>query len=209
MDFEKINHLRREYDGLPIDDDVNCPFVLFDKWFQDAIHAGIDEPNAMSLSTCIDGQPSSRIVLLKQYDQTGFYFFTNYQSRKGQEIENNPKVSLLFYWAQLFRQVRIEGIAQKISDEESNKYFYSRPIDSQVSAMISPQSKEIPSREWLIEQYENYKKLNSSIVRPFHWGGFVVTPQYFEFFQGMENRLHDRVVFVLNEKNWIKKRIAP
>lgn len=209
MDFESLNQLRREYSGTAIDDQFNNPFVLFDKWFQEIVTARLPEPNAMILSTCADGQPSSRIVLLKKYNDKGFYFFTNYQSRKGMEIEKNSHVSILFYWAHLFRQVRIEGIAQKISAEESDAYFNSRPLESRISAIISPQSKEIASRDWLIEQHDNFKKSNFSLTRPSYWGGYVVIPHYFEFFQGMENRLHDRLVYTLTNNGWTKKRIAP
>ena len=210
MDFNELNKFRKEYQGKPIQHEgITSPFVLFEKWFEEAVQARCTEPNAMILSTCDGSQPSSRVVLLKQFDEKGFYFFTNYLSRKGQEISKNPRVSLLFYWAKLFRQVRIEGLAEKSSSQISDEYFNSRPLESRIHAIISPQSRVIISRESLLKQAQSLKESPDEIKRPPYWGGYIVLPTYFEFFQGMENRLHDRVVFILQNNKWIKKQLAP
>ncbi len=158
-----------------------------------------------------DGFPDSRIVLLKSYNNEGFVFFTNYNSQKGQAIAENPKVSLHFFWPELERQVRISGIAEKTSIEESEAYFHSRPFESQVAAAVSDQSAEVPSRVYLEEKFDALKKeLNgTNPERPKNWGGYLVRPVKFEFWQGRENRLHDRIVYELKDEDWIIKRLAP
>lgn len=190
------------------------PFDFFKKWFDEAITAEVYETNAMALST-VDkyGMPHSRIVLLKSVEENGFVFFTNYNSHKGKNIEENSNVALLFFWKELERQVRIEGSVAKISSTDSENYFYSRPIESQLGAIASHQSEKIESREKLEAQYnlaqENYTKSNK-ISMPNHWGGYIVEPVSIEFWQGRESRLHDRILYAKNENNgWEICRLQP
>jgi len=202
---------RKEYlnSSLDIYDVLINPIEQFDKWFKEAINSQIEEPNAMSLATVNkDLQISVRIVLLKDYSENGFTFFTNYNSNKGKDIEFNNKVGLNFFWGILQRQIRIQGIAYKISKEESEKYFNSRPIGSRISAIISPQSQKIPNREFLEEKYKKILESNK-IEKPENWGGYIVKPYLIEFWQGRENRLHDRIVYELINNNWEIYRLAP
>ncbi|MEP7376667.1 MAG: pyridoxamine 5'-phosphate oxidase [Chitinophagaceae bacterium] len=189
------------------------PIKQFDKWWQEAIASDIDEVNAMTLATAsADGIPSARIVLLKGFSEKGFVFFTNYDSYKGKQLLENPKACLVFFWKELERQVRITGIVQKTSVQESDDYFYSRPAGSQIGASVSPQSTAIETREWLETRYaELEKKVNDSpIQRPDHWGGYVVKPVIMEFWQGRPSRLHDRIEYSLQEDgNWKIERLAP
>jgi pyridoxamine 5'-phosphate oxidase len=189
------------------------PIKQFEAWWQYAILSKIEEPNTMSLATCsTSGKPSVRTVLLKGLRENGFIFFTNYESRKGKEIAENPFVALLFFWKELERQVRIEGKIQKISDEESDEYFSERPRESQVGAWSSPQSTVIDNREFLQEEMHKYEKQFGAgeIPRPSYWGGYIVKPYSMEFWQGRPGRLHDRLQYTLNENNsWIIKRLAP
>lgn len=189
------------------------PIKQFEAWWQYAILSKIDEPNGMSLATCsASGKPSVRTVLLKGLRENGFIFFTNYESRKGKEIEENPFVALLFFWKELERQVRIEGRIQKISVEESDEYFSERPRESQVGAWSSPQSTVIDSREFLQEKIQKYQEQFGAgeIPRPGYWGGYIVKPCSMEFWQGRPGRLHDRLQYTLDENNsWIIKRLAP
>ena len=189
------------------------PFEQFREWLQEAINAGIEEPTAMTLATIsTKGFPSARIVLLKGFDEKGFVFYTNYDSRKGNHIKKNPNVALVFYWKELERQVRIEGEVEKVSKKESDEYFASRPVESQISAIISEQSAEIPDRNFLEMMKEMFvrKQGDKPINRPDHWGGFRVIPRRIEFWQGRENRLHDRIKYCSkNNKDWKIKRIAP
>jgi len=189
------------------------PVRQFNIWWQDALEAKIIEVNAMTLATAsADGMPSARTVLMKGFSEKGFTFFTNYNSFKGQQLSENPKASLLFFWKELERQVRITGIVGKISSEESNAYFQSRPRPSQVGAVVSPQSQVIESRQWLDEKYEDVLKQfeNANVQRPAHWGGYIVRPVIIEFWQGRPGRLHDRIQYsLLADGKWKIERLAP
>lgn len=209
-----IANLRVDYALQSFDDkDVKVdPFEQFDQWMEEAIRAEVNEPNAMTLATVkADGSPSARIVLLKGFDDRGFTFFTNYQSNKGQEMTANNRVALVFCWLELQRQVRVEGIVSKISPEESDRYFHSRPYGSQIGAHASPQSAVVGSREELESHYAHFEKLFSKepIMRPEHWGGFIVNPVKIEFWQGRTSRLHDRFLFTKEDNNWQFQRLAP
>ncbi|MCX7863319.1 MAG: pyridoxamine 5'-phosphate oxidase [Bacteroidales bacterium] len=200
-----LSDYRKNYSGKVIIARKN-PFKLFEKWFQEAEKFESFEVNAMVLSTVDEQlQPHSRVVLLKSFSEKGFVFFTHYSSAKGKQIEHNQKVSLLFFWQTTERQVRILGTCQKISAAESDKYFYSRPVESQKSAMISKQSEILPSRAALIRQFKNIKHP----VRPETWGGYLVVPYYFEFWQGMPSRLHDRVAYSIVQGEWSHVRLYP
>lgn len=191
--------------------DIN-PISQFEKWWQQAIESKIEEVNAMTLATVnSNGYPSARIVLLKGYNENGFIFFTNYESRKGKELETNPNASIVFFWKELERQIRIEGTVSKISEKESTDYFKSRPIESQIGAWASPQSSVIASRDML---ENNFKELNFQyngleIPKPPHWGGYILNPVKIEFWQGRPGRLHDRIEYERMNEGWILRRLAP
>lgn len=209
-----IFDLRREFSLKTLDEndvDVN-PFNQFEKWLKDSIEAQVMEPNAMSLSTVSeDCKPTSRIVLLKKNSSNGFIFFTNYESQKAIQIDKNPNVSLTFIWHELERQVRIEGIAAKISNKESDSYFESRPEKSKLGAWASPQSQIIPDRQYLeklILDFE-YKFEGREILRPDNWGGYIVVASAFEFWQGRNSRLHDRIKYLKDDDKWNVVRLAP
>jgi pyridoxamine 5'-phosphate oxidase len=204
-----IASIRTEYgiSSLSENNIPSDPFTLFQAWFQIALDAKIHEANAMVLSTSIANKPSSRVVLLKEIDNNSFVFFTNYNSKKGQSIEANPNVSLCFFWKELERQVRVEGIARKISEEKSKEYFYSRPEQSQIGAIVSPQSMKIESREILEFAFENYSK--EKISKPQNWGGYAVEPTMIEFWQGGKYRLHDRICYEFENNIWNTYRLAP
>lgn len=210
----KIDSLRNEYlfAGLTRKNMDQNPFKQFEKWLNEAVNSDEKEPTAMALSTIgADGFPQSRIVLLKLFDENGFVFFTNYSSEKGKSIEKNPAVSLHFFWPFLERQVRITGVAEKTSKEISLKYFQSRPEESQVAAWASEQSTEIPSRDYLEQQFRKFssKFENESVPLPPFWGGYRVNPQKIEFWQGRANRLNDRILYERNGELWTIKRLAP
>ncbi len=205
---------RREYQYADLDRTTlrDNPFEQFDSWLKEAIDQDITDPTAMTLSTVdAEGRPWSRIVLLKGVDPEGFHFYTNYQSQKGREIEGNPRVSLLFPWLQLDRQVIVGGTAKKMTEEESTAYFASRPRESQLAANVSHQSEEVPSREALDERFMELQKQYDGveIPKPDHWGGFVVIPDQFEFWQGGEHRLHDRFRFTKDGDGWHIARLSP
>lgn len=197
----KVSEIREEYTlgELTEDDLAATPIEQFSRWFDDALRYRVMEPNAMTLSTVsAEGSPASRIVLLKGFDHRGFVFFTNYKSRKGQDIVSNPRVALLFFWPELQRQVRIEGLVQKLEVDASDAYFHSRPIGSQLGAVASPQSQPVPDRAFLdlrLEKLTRDYADKPSIARPVHWGGYRVAPVRVEFWQGRANRMHDRLVF--------------
>ena len=176
--------------------------------------AKIPEPNAMTLATATpEGSPSARIVLLKAFDERGFVFFTDYRSRKGAELEANPRAALVFYWAELERQVRIEGEVSIVAPAESDAYYASRPRPSRVGAWASPQSRVIPDRGWLEREYnavqQRFAGDPDSIPRPPHWGGYRLLPSTFEFWQGRQSRLHDRIRYRLEDASWRVERLAP
>lgn len=212
---KKIAHLRQEYAlaSLSESDLLSDPIDQFKQWFDEAMKAEIEDVNAMALSTVgADGKPYSRIVLLKGIEQDGFVFFTNYHSHKGRQIEANQEVSLLFFWKELQRQIRIEGVASRISEEESAEYFKSRPRDSQLGALASFQSEPLASRKELEDRLAalEARYAGSEIPKPPHWGGYVVKPAIIEFWQGRLNRLHDRFCFTLNQdKGWEPVRLNP
>lgn len=189
------------------------PFRQFSKWWKQALESDIDEVNAMTLATAsADGMPAARIVLLKDFDEKGFTFFTNYTSYKGQQLAENPRACLVFFWKELERQVRITGLVEKIDEAASTEYFLSRPAESQVGALASPQSRVIESREWLDENYRQLKKQfkEQPVKRPEHWGGYIVKPVIIEFWQGRPGRLHDRLQYsVLDDGSWKMERLAP
>ncbi|CAF1409469.1 unnamed protein product [Rotaria magnacalcarata] len=171
------------------------PFGQFKNWFEDAV-AHVEEPNGFCLSTASkSGVPSSRFILMKSFDETGFKFFTNYDSNKGNDLEENPLASICFYWSSMSRSVRIDGRVEKLSEAESTEYFKSRPRDSQISAAISKQSQPIPSRQFLLEQRQKYIDGSLEVQKPERWGGFLLVPHTFEFYQGQSNRLSDRIRF--------------
>jgi pyridoxamine 5'-phosphate oxidase len=210
-----MDELRKEYSkaSLDISDVDKDPIGQFDKWFKEALAAGIPEPNAFTLSTISEGgRPSARIVLLKGLEQRQFVFYTNYQSQKGKELESNPACALTFFWPELERQVRVEGIAARVQESTSEQYFQSRPRASQVGAWASPQSSIIASRDILeAREREIEKKFEglNLLPKPKQWGGFAITPIEIEFWQGRASRLHDRVVYYLTDEKWIIHRLAP
>lgn len=209
-----IADIRKDYSLQTLNEqDVHTDAMLqFTKWWEEALASKIEEVNAMTLATATaDGKPSARIVLLKGYDENGFVFFTNYNSHKGKEIESNPFVCLVFFWKELERQIRIEGTIQKISAQESDAYFTSRPPGSRIGAWASPQSKVIISREVIEENVVELEKsfAGKDIDRPAFWGGYLVKPAIIEFWQGRSSRLHDRLQYSITETGWKLERLAP
>lgn len=208
-----ISSIRKDYSlkTLNINDLCKNPIDQFNLWFQEALISQVIEINAMTLSTIgEDGLPNGRIVLLKEVD-SGFVFFTNYESQKGRELAKNPFASLTFFWPELERQVRIKGEIEKVSSKLSDEYFFSRPVGSQIGAWTSPQSQKLNSKEELeirLKTFEN-KFQSTPITRPPHWGGYRLKPSYLEFWQGRPSRLHDRVAYELKVNNWEKSILAP
>lgn len=194
-------------------DAAKDPIAQFAKWWKEAVESEILEVNAMTLATAsTDGIPSARIVLLKDFSEKGFVFFTNYESFKGHQLADNPKACLVFFWKELERQVRITGLVQQVSASESNTYFHARPEGSQIGALTSPQSHVIENRQWLDDLYEKNMALfaGKKIERPDYWGGYIVRPVVIEFWQGRPSRLHDRLQYSLQDNNeWKIERLAP
>ncbi len=213
--MSEISAIRKDYKlrSLTEDNVQEDPIKQFNVWWNEAMNAEIEEVNAMTLATSSsNGIPSARIVLLKGYDESGFVFFTNYNSYKSKQLEENPRACLVFFWKELERQVRITGIVERARDEESDVYFLSRPTGSQLGAIASPQSEVIPGRDWLEKkEKELAEKFKSKpIKRPDHWGGYRVKPVSFEFWQGRPNRLHDRIQYTLvDDGKWLIERLAP
>ncbi len=210
-----VSQIREEYKRAALSraDLPEDPFLLFEKWLEEAFRSEIEQANAMALATVgAEMQPSLRTVLLKLYDRRGFVFFTNYTSRKAREMEANPRVALLFSWIPLQRQVRIRGVVERTSTAESLKYFATRPRGSRIGAWVSPQSSVISSRSLLMSKFEEMKRkfAEGEIPLPDHWGGYRVKPHAIEFWQGRESRLHDRFEYRLQEDaRWEIVRLAP
>lgn len=210
---KEIADIRSDYSLRTMNetDMAETPFLQFQKWWEEAIHSQIDEVNAMTLATANnDGVPSARIVLLKGFTEKGFLFFTNYESRKGKELLENPKAALVFFWKELQRQVRIEGKVEKLPEGESVEYFDSRPVGSRLGAWASKQSSVIENREVLEENMRLYiEKFHQDIPKPPSWGGYIVIPERVEFWQGRSNRLHDRIQYRSDAGRWKTLRLAP
>jgi pyridoxamine 5'-phosphate oxidase len=222
----EIADIRKDYKLASLEeaDVATNPIDQFTRWWNEAVASQIDEVNAMTLATAnADGVPAARIVLLKGYNPNGFIFFTNYESDKGKNLAQNPKAALVFFWKELERQIRIEGTVEKVSAEESDRYFNSRPASSRIGAWASPQSAVIENRLVIEQNVERYSSIfaNDSIERPDHWGGYIVKPTSIEFWQGRSSRLHDRIRYVLENSaynaatdtrtdlNWKIERLAP
>ncbi len=210
---DELQAAREDYRQAELDENATAenPFDQFSKWFEEYRESKAKDHNAMIVSTVsADGQPSSRTVLLKGFSENGFVFYTNYQSQKGKEIEQNPKVSLLFYWPELERQIRVDGKAGKIPPDKSTAYFEKRPRGSQIGAWASPQSQKVENREKLEEWKNEFdKKFGESVPRPPQWGGYAVIPEKMEFWQGRSDRLHDRILYEKVGGKWKKGRLAP
>ncbi|GHE31006.1 pyridoxamine 5'-phosphate oxidase [Sphingobacterium griseoflavum] len=212
---KNIAAIRADYSKFSLDerDVLPHPIAQFRKWFDEAVHAEVLEPNAMVLSTLSeDGYPSSRVVLLKDIKPSGFSFFTNYHSKKGESMAAHKQVSLLFFWPELQRQVRIEGQAEQLPSDDSDEYFASRPRGSRVGAVASPQSQIIADRSALearVAEVEATYVGQESIPRPAYWGGYQVVPLFMEFWQGRSSRLHDRIVYLFQDGAWVRQRLAP
>ncbi|WP_269632857.1 pyridoxamine 5'-phosphate oxidase [Pelomonas sp. BJYL3] len=211
--MNKLSDLRKSYELAELDESQASsePLVQFRQWLDEALKAELPEPNAMTLATVgEDGRPSTRIVLIKGLDQRGIVWYTNYDSRKGRELAIHPFAALQFHWVELERVVRIEGRVEKVSAEESDAYFNSRPLDSRLGAWASPQSQVISSRAVLVANAAKAAAMHGlSPSRPPHWGGYRLVPERWEFWQGRKSRLHDRITYKQEGQAWIKERLAP
>lgn len=212
--MSNLYQMRQEYAAGSLNEKEMAvdPIQEFEEWMDAAIKAGLSEPNAMTVATATaDGKPSARVVLLKEFNNDGFIFFTNYNSRKGKELKANPFAAVLFDWHDIERQVRIEGMVEKLSEEESDEYFNSRPESAKIGAWASPQSRIIKNRYELEKLQEEIEEQfdEMPVHRPGHWGGFLIRPAAIEFWQGRANRMHDRIVYYKTEEGWTMHRLAP
>jgi len=209
----KIADLRKSYERAELNEHASHadPMQQFDQWLHEAIQGEIPEPNAMTVATVgSDLRPSTRVVLIKGYDARGIVWYTNYDSRKGRELAGNPFAALQFHWVELERVVRIEGRVERVSAEDSDAYFHSRPLDSRIGAWASPQSQVIPNRTLLVTNAAKYgAQFLLNPPRPPHWGGFRLVPDQWEFWQGRKSRLHDRLHYRLADGAWVRERLAP
>ena len=208
-----IADLRKSYEKAELSEDACAydPLKQFERWLNEAIQSRVPEPNAMTVATVASNmRPSTRVVLIKGYDERGIVWYTNYDSRKGKELAGNPFAALQFHWVELERVVRVEGRMEKISDSESDAYFHSRPLDSRIGAWASPQSQVIDGRTVLITNAAKYAaQFMLNPPRPPHWGGYRLVPDEWQFWQGRKSRLHDRLRYRLNEGDWLRERLAP
>ena len=208
-----IADLRKSYEKAELSEDASAsdPLKQFERWLNEAIHSEVPEPNAMTVATVASNmRPSTRVVLIKGFDERGIVWYTNYDSRKGQELAGNPFAALQFHWVELERVVRIEGRMEKISDAESDAYFHSRPLDSRIGAWASPQSQVIDGRTVLVTNAAKYAaQFMLNPPRPKHWGGYRLVPDEWQFWQGRKSRLHDRLRYRFTEGDWIRERLAP
>ena len=208
-----IADLRKSYEKAELSEDASAadPLKQFERWLNEAIQSEMPEPNAMTVATVASNmRPSTRVVLIKGYDARGIVWYTNYDSRKGQELAGNPFAALQFHWVELERVVRIEGRMEKISEADSDAYFHSRPLDSRIGAWASPQSQVIDGRTVLVTNAAKYAaKFMLNPPRPPHWGGYRLVPDEWQFWQGRKSRLHDRLRYRFNEGDWIRERLAP
>lgn len=214
MGNPELSKYRKEYNAGFLDEKnlTETPDILFEQWLNHALQSEVDEPLAMNLATSTpNGKPSSRIVLLREFSGEGLVFYTNYESQKGKELLRNPYAAANFFWPSLERQIRIEGKIIKAKTEDSDQYFKNRPTESQISAIISEQSKQIPSRSFLEKQFQELKISFSKkeIKRPENWGGYILIPTLFEFWQGRAHRLNDRILYTLENEKWGKCQLAP
>ena len=212
--MKSIADLRKSYERAELDESASRadPLQQFEQWLQEAFHSEVPEPNAMTLATVgSDLRPSTRVVLIKDFDARGIVWYTNYDSRKGRELAGNPFAALQFHWVELERVVRIEGVVERVSTEESDTYFQSRPLDSRIGAWASPQSEVIPGRGTLVANAAKYAaQFLLQPPRPPHWGGYRLKPDNWQFWQGRKSRLHDRLRYTLQaEGAWLRERLAP
>lgn len=208
-----LAHMRKSYERTELHEEQisSDPIEQLRQWLDDAAQAGVSEPNAMCLCTAQNGQPSARMVLLRRLDAAGLVFYTSYFSRKGRELDENPRAAVLFYWPQLERQARVEGVAGKLAEDESDEYFASRPRGHQIGAWASEQSEPVENRDLLDQRMRDYEErfADEDVPRPHSWGGYVLAPERIEFWQGRPNRMHDRIEFVRQHGAWVMRRLQP